>query len=72
MTGVTREYEDRLERIESKLGLAEDQIDALNQTVFRQQQQIDLLQEALRRMHAQLQDARAASGDPKDEVPPHY
>lgn len=65
--------EDRLDEIEAKLALAEDLIDTLNQTVFRQQEQIDLLQAELRLLYAQLQaqqpeDART----PREEIPPHY
>lgn len=67
--------EDRFVRIETKLSFSEDLLDELNRTVFRQQQQIDRLNEVVRRMHAQLSDLRASggsSGDPIDEVPPHY
>lgn len=67
--------DERFERIETKLGFSEDLLDELNRTVFRQQQQIDRLNEVVRRMHAQLSDLRASggsSGDPIDEVPPHY
>lgn len=65
--------EDRLDEIEAKLALAEDLIDTLNQTVFRQQEQLDLLQAELRLLYAQLQaqqpeDART----PREEIPPHY
>ncbi|MFP5403376.1 MAG: SlyX family protein [Gammaproteobacteria bacterium] len=65
--------EDRLDEIEAKLALAEDLIDTLNQTVFRQQERIDLLQAELRLLYAQLQaqqpeDARP----PREEIPPHY
>ncbi|MEW6590222.1 MAG: SlyX family protein [Pseudomonadota bacterium] len=65
--------EDRLDEIEAKLALAEDLIDTLNQTVFRQQERIDLLQAELRLLYAQMQaqqpeDART----PREEIPPHY
>ncbi len=62
----------RLVSIETKLAFAEDTVEALNRTVFRQQQQLDLLQEAMRQLNGQLQAARSASGDPRHEVPPHY
>lgn len=67
--------DERFVRIETKLSFSEDLLDELNRTVFRQQQQIDRLNEVVRRMHAQLSDLRASggsSGDPIDEVPPHY
>jgi len=65
--------QDRLTEIETKLAFAEDLIETLNQTVFRQQEQIDLLQAQLRLLHGQLQalqpeDARS----PREEIPPHY
>lgn len=65
--------QDRLTEIETKLAFAEDLIDTLNRTVFRQQEQIDLLQAQLRLLHGQLQalqpeDARS----PREEIPPHY
>lgn len=65
--------DDRLDRIESKLALAEDAIDELNMTVFRQQQLIDRLQKQIVELHRQI-----ASGSPgerrdlREEIPPHY
>lgn len=64
---------ERLERLETKLMLAEDLLDELNRTVYRQQQQIDLLQQHLRQLAQQVQSAQpAARLRPEDEVPPHY
>jgi len=63
----------RLERLESRLLLAEDQIDALNKTVYRQQREIDRLHEQLRQLARQLQSTQgAAPGRPEDEIPPHW
>ncbi|MBK7953070.1 MAG: SlyX family protein [Candidatus Accumulibacter sp.] len=66
--------EDRLAEVESRISLAEDLMEELNLTVYRQQQQIDLLQQQLRHLHQQLQDGLAASGErnPGEEIPPHY
>lgn len=65
--------EDRLERLESKLMMAEDLLDELNRTVYRQQQQIDLLQQHLRQLAQQVQTSQpAARLRPEDEIPPHY
>lgn len=65
--------ESRLNELESKISLAEDLLDALNRTVYRQQQQIDQLQQDVRTLRQQLQDALP---DPfssrQDEPPPHY
>jgi SlyX protein len=66
--------ESRLTELEVKLAYAEDLIDSLNETVFRQQGQIDLLQAQLSLLHRQLQE-NAADGQPRDlreEIPPHY
>ena len=66
--------DERLERIEAKLALAEDAIDELNRTVFRQQQELDRLRQQLLHLHRQFA-AASASGerrDLRDEIPPHY
>jgi SlyX protein len=59
--------------LQIKLAWAEDLLDTLNTTVFRQQQQIDLLQEQLRMLRQQLNESQP--GEPhslRDEIPPHY
>ena len=63
----------RLTELETKLAFAEDLLETLNQTVFRQQGQIDLLQQQLRLLHQRLQDALPDDArTPRDEIPPHY
>ncbi len=54
--------------------LADDQIEALNRTVYRQQQHIDRLERELRALRDQVDgmNAGAAPGTPRDEIPPHY
>lgn len=66
--------ESRLAELEIKLGFAEDLLEALNTTVFRQQQQIEQLQKELRALSQQLQTDAAQGGerDPGEERPPHY
>ena len=66
--------EPRLAEVESRITLAEDLLEELNRTVYRQQQQIELLQHQLRHLHQQLNDSLAASGErhPREELPPHY
>ncbi|MCK9989847.1 MAG: SlyX family protein [Rugosibacter sp.] len=72
--------EQQINELEIKLNLAEDAIDALNRTVFRQQQQMDLLQAQMRALYRQLQSADAAGptdtsqapADARAEIPPHY
>ena len=66
--------ERRLEEIESKLALAEDLLETLNLTVYRQQQHIERLERELLRVREQV-DAAALAQDPaapKHELPPHY
>ena len=65
--------EARLNELEAKMSFAEDLLDELNRTVFRQQQQIEQLQQDVRALHRQLQDA--AHDAPLSaglETPPHY
>jgi SlyX protein len=63
----------RLNEIEAKMSLAEDLLDALNRTVFRQQQQLDRLQQDVRALRQQLQEAAPNEiASPGDEIPPHY
>lgn len=69
--------ENRLTELEIRINLAEDLVEELNRTVFRQQEQIDLLQAQLRHLHGQFQaTANAAqAAEPRslrDEIPPHY
>ena len=65
--------ESRLEELEAKIGFAEDLLDALNRTVYRQQQQIDRLQQELRALREQLREvAPPEPGSPGGEIPPHY
>jgi len=61
----------RLTDLEIKSSYAEDLLDTLNQTVFRQQAQIEML---LREVRALRRQGAAASGlhPHQDELPPHY
>lgn len=65
--------EDRLEKLESKLMFAEDQIDELNRCVWRQQQEIDLLRQHVRQLAEQLKTAQPGGQlRAEDEIPPHW
>ena len=65
--------ETRLAEIEAKLTFAEDLLEELNRTVYRQQQQFDRLQQELRALRETIEIADPAEpGSPGDEVPPHY
>lgn len=67
--------EERIIALETKVALGEDQIDALNRTIFRMQEQMDLLQDQIRLLYRQMTagpTAGAESRDLRDEIPPHY
>lgn len=68
--------ETRINELEAKLTLADDQLDQLNKVVFRQQEQIDRLQMQLRWLMQHVQSVEASSmleqRDLRDEIPPHY
>jgi SlyX protein len=65
--------ESRLTELEVKLSFAEDQIEALNRTVYLQQQQIEQLQEQIRALRQELQATQPGEARSlRDELPPHY
>jgi SlyX protein len=64
--------ESRLTEIEVKLGFAEDLLEELNRTVYRQQQQIERLQQEVHALRQQLSALPPEQQNPGDEVPPHY
>jgi len=65
--------EDRLTELEIKLGYAEDLLEELNRTVFRQQQQMAQLQQEIRALRSQLESSiPAEQRSLVDDVPPHY
>ena len=64
---------ERLEKIETKLGLSEDLLEELNKTVYRQQMQIEQLRREIASLREQVQAAQP--NEPRnlnDEIPPHY
>jgi len=65
--------ESRITELEIKISYAEDMIDELNHTIFRQQQQIDLLITQMRALREQMQTAMPNEAlSLRDELPPHY
>lgn len=65
--------EERLEHLETKMMAAEDQLDELNRTVWRQQQEIDLLREHVRQLAQQVKTIQPGGQTrPEDEIPPHW
>ncbi|MEY3629248.1 MAG: hypothetical protein RLY91_1014 [Pseudomonadota bacterium] len=70
---IQNDQADRLNELEMKIVLADDMLDQLNQTIFRQQQQIDALAQEVRVLRQQLPQDRNNSGTTLlDELPPHY
>lgn len=67
------QLEKRLAELEIKVGLADDLIDQLNQTLFRQQQQIEFLAKELTSLRQQMPHERNTQlPSLRDELPPHY
>ena len=65
--------EPRLVEVEAKLTLADDLLDTLNLTVYRQQQRIERLEGELRMLREQVDALNAGlSNSPHQELPPHY
>lgn len=65
--------EARITELEVKLSFADDLLEALNRTVYRQQQEIDQLRQELRAIRQQVQASLPA--EPRnllDDIPPHY
>ena len=58
---------DRLDSLETKMMSAEDQLDELNRSAWRQQQEIDLLREQVRQLAQQLKTIQpGAANRPED------
>ncbi len=69
-----RELAERLTELEIKAAYADDLLDQLNMTIYRQQQQIDRLVEQVVQLREQSRNAAqdGAARSPADELPPHY
>jgi SlyX protein len=65
--------ETRISELEIKISFAEDMIDELNRTIYRQQQQIDRLLTRVETLRDQVRAAAPAEQRSlRDELPPHY
>ena len=64
--------EDRITNLEIKLSFAEDLIEKLNETVYKQQQQIEFLYRELKAIKEQAGSPNSGGSSLKDEIPPHY
>lgn len=73
---VARAANVRLDELEIKASYAEDLLEQLNLTVYRQQQQIENLQRQIEHLRNQLPERDPAMGpaqrDAREERPPHY
>jgi len=65
---------ERVTELEIKSSYAEDLLDQLNMTIYRQQQQIDRLILQVTQLKEQMQSSGqdGPAGNPRDELPPHY
>ena len=65
--------EDRLTELEIKLGFAEDLLETLNRTVYRQQELMAAMREEIRALRRQIELAQPTEQrTAADDVPPHY
>jgi SlyX protein len=65
--------DSRLMKLEIKASFAEDLLEQLNTTVYRQQQEIDRLSRAVGQLILQTQEGGPREGGSvADELPPHY
>ncbi|QNN56052.1 SlyX family protein [Diaphorobacter ruginosibacter] len=74
MADTESRTEQRLSELEIKTSYAEDLLDQLNMTIYRQQQQIDDLRAVVVELRKQLPAAgqQGAAQGVVDERPPHY
>jgi SlyX protein len=66
------ELQKRVTELEVKLAFAEDLLETLDRTVYRQQQQIEQLQAQVRELREQLAAAPDERRSLRDDIPPHY
>jgi SlyX protein len=65
--------ETRVTELEVKLAFAEDLLDTLNATVYRQQQRIEQLERSVRELRQLVvQSLPTEQRSLRDEIPPHY
>lgn len=65
--------ESALTELQIKASYAEDLLDKLNETVFRQQRQIDVLAREVAGLRRQLPEGTTpVLSSLRDELPPHY
>lgn len=65
--------DERVTELEVKLAFAEDLLETLNATVYRQQERIEALERTVRDLRKLVAEALPAEQRSlRDEIPPHY
>jgi SlyX protein len=64
--------ENRIIDIEIKLSFQENQVDALNRTIYEQGRRIDQLEAMVAKLADHVRTLRDAGQGPLNERPPHY
>lgn len=65
--------DQRLTDLEIKASFTEDLLDKLDQVIVRQQQQIEILMREIAHLRQPGTDSGVGgSGNPREEMPPHY
>jgi SlyX protein len=65
--------DERIVELEVKLAFAEDLLETLNATVYRQQERIEALERQVRDLRKLVAEALPAEQRSlRDEIPPHY
>ena len=65
--------QERMMELEIKSSYAEDLLEQLNMTIYRQQQQIDMLINEVSELKRQAPEGgQGAPRNLRDELPPHY
>ncbi len=74
MTRTDRRTDARLDELETRLAHQDQAMLELGEELYRQQQQIAQLETIARHLAKRLPpiDDAHSSGDPRDDVPPHY
>jgi SlyX protein len=65
------QIDERLTELEIKASFAEDWLEQLNQTIYRQQAQIEALMREISQLRQQIPEGSAVT-HLRDELPPHY
>ncbi|MCS4291864.1 SlyX protein [Comamonas sp. BIGb0152] len=64
--------QQRLEALEIKAAYADDLLEELNLTIYKQQQQIDRLLHLVKDLQQRMPEGGGVASGARDELPPHY